>query len=436
MQKTNNGIINRVLKGIVGLAGTTFINKIINFLSNVLIVRLISKAEFGVFTSANNFVSILILFTGLGTLSGVLQYGSENRAETEKKAYFKYSLLIGGAFDCLLSLGLVIAALTHLFPDDKVAYYAILLMPTILLHFIYEYFNTILRSEKRIKEYIVCVNINSISSALLACVGAYFFGIYGVVLSRNLSFVLGIIPGLIYLKPEISSIRFARRLEKTEKKELLRFSVSCCIIAALNRALYLIDVLLIGYIIIDPEPVAVYKVGTQIPEALEFIPQSILVAIVPYFAEHNTDIDWLKKWTSKLYCFSGLLNLLIVASLIVFSGIIPLFYGEKYTDSIDVFRILSISYFFMATFRQTGTNIISCLRKTDYNVIISAITLCANIVIDIIFIKNWGIIGAAVGTLISTIIASALSLPYVFYLIYSEKGNANLLRTTMGENNE
>ena len=75
-------------------------------------------------------------------------------------------------------------------------------------------------------------------------------------------------------------------------------------------------------------------------------------------------------------------------------------------------------------------------KKTDYNVIISAITLCANIVIDIIFIKNWGIIGAAVGTLISTIIASALSLPYVFYLIYSEKGNANLLRTTMGENNE
>lgn len=65
----------------------------------------------------------------------------------------------------------------------------------------------------------------------------------------------------------------------------------------------MIDVLLVTYMIVDAQSVALYKVGTQIPEALEFIPNSILVAIMPYVVEHNTDKAWLKNGQRKFTFF-------------------------------------------------------------------------------------------------------------------------------------
>ena len=58
----------------------------------------------------------------------------------------------------------------------------------------------------------------------------------------------------------------------------------------------LLDVTCINHFIGDPAIVATYKVATQIPTALTFIPSSIMVFIFPYFVEHNDNPHCLKPY--------------------------------------------------------------------------------------------------------------------------------------------
>lgn len=419
---------NKIFKGIKYVMSASVINKIIAFASNIIVVRLVSKYEYGLFSSANNIITLAMLFTGLGTINGVLQYGAENRSDEEKNQFLKNCAIMGVGFDLFITICICIYAESNLMPIQETKKYILVLAPSIILHYLFEYLGAILRSRKSVKKYAYLLNINSISFSLLSIIGAYFWGIVGLAIGRSISYIIGIVMGLYYNKYIICPIWTAQQLGRHEKIELFKYSFSCCIISALNRLLYVVDVVVISYVTKDAIEVATYRVGTMIPEALEFIPQSILIAVIPYFAEHNKDIEWLKVWTKKLYEFSVFLNLGLTVLLVLFSHFfITILGGREYQESLPVFISLSINYFIMATFRQNGTNILSTLRMTNYNVFISTMTCILDIVLDIILVRQLGCVGAAVATVISVTIASLLSFPYVYYLIYTKDGQKKLV---------
>lgn len=91
-------------KGAVHILGTNVVNKVLSFFTNIFIVRFLTKSEYGIFGYANNIISFFLLVSGLGMLSGVLQYGSENRSEEEKKLYFKYGMNFGLIINGILAL--------------------------------------------------------------------------------------------------------------------------------------------------------------------------------------------------------------------------------------------------------------------------------------------------------------------------------------------
>lgn len=416
------GIIKILKADILRVANASVINKVIAFVSNVFVVRIVTQYDYGLFSSANNVISMAILFTGIGTISGVLQYGAEERDQSEKYQYFKYSAIIGLSFDILISLIVLLYVTFQLQPIYESGQYIILLIPSILLHYLFEYFGAILRSRKDVRAYANLLNINSISFSILSIGGSYIFGIKGLCIGRSISYSLGAIMGYLYIRDDFPGIITATALDKCHKIEAIKYSISCCITAALNRVLYVIDIAVISHMVADPNQVAIYRVGTTIPEALEFIPQSILIAVVPHYAQHNRDKTWLRAWTKKLYLYCAGLNAVITIVLLCTSRIIiNIFWGDSYTEALMIFNCLSINYFVMATFRQNGTNILSALRETKYNVAISAITCLINIVLDIALVRQYGINGAAYATVAVVIIASLLSMPYVIYVIYGKK---------------
>lgn len=408
--------------GVLRVASASVINKVVAFISNVIVVRMVTQYDYGLFSSANNVISMAMLFTGIGTISGVLQYGAEEREQSEKYQYFKFSAIVGVLFDVLISIAVFLYVAFRFQPIYESGKYIIMLIPSILLHYLFEYFGAILRSRKDVKEYANLLNVNSISFSVLSCICVFYFGITGLCIGRSISYFLGTVMGYYYIKNDIPGIIKAGQLNKCDKKEAIKYSISCCITAALNRVLYVIDIAVISYMVADPKQVAIYRVGTTIPEALEFIPQSILIAVAPHFAQHNGDGDWLRRWTKKLYLYCAGFNAVItILLLLVSSFLIKIFWGDSYIGALTVFNCLSINYFVMATFRQNGTNILSALRETKYNVIVSIITCIFNITLDILLVRRYGINGAAFATVAVVIIASLLSMPYVFYVIYKKK---------------
>ena len=71
------------------------INKLISLLLSIVIVRILSKEEYGLFSFAFNKVSIIMVFSGFGITSGILQFCSESISLEKKKQYYKFGLVFG-----------------------------------------------------------------------------------------------------------------------------------------------------------------------------------------------------------------------------------------------------------------------------------------------------------------------------------------------------
>ena len=61
--------------GIVHLFGSSVINKVLGFVSSFILVRLIPKADYGVYSNADNIISMFCIFEGLGMTTTWLQFG-------------------------------------------------------------------------------------------------------------------------------------------------------------------------------------------------------------------------------------------------------------------------------------------------------------------------------------------------------------------------
>lgn len=417
MIKLNKDIVNKNIenlkilidKGLFHIFGTNVINSGIAFITNILIVKFLTKSDYGVFSYANNALSIFSLMTGLGISSGLLQFCSEQRNKTEKAAFFRFGFKLGISFNIILGLGIwIYGNFAHIAIRESAQYIKLLMfLPVFELG--YSLFTIILRTKKENKQYSLLLNFNSITYSALSCLGAVIAGIPGTIIGRYVSFSCSIIIGVYFCRSDIKSIIEAGVLEKIKKKEIVKYSTVCCASNSISQLLYLLDVYLIGVYIGDSSIVASYKTATLIPTALTFIPSGIMVFIYPYFAEHNKDWEWIVKQMKRLFKILAVINIIISLGLFLFAPIIiKILWGDSYMDSLVPLRILSVNYFFLSTIRIPCGNILAMLRKVKVNLYISIISGVANIILDIWLIQKLGSNGAAFATLGVVLISSVL----------------------------
>ena len=406
--------------GFFHILGSSFINKCIAFVTNILIVRFLTKHDYGVFTSAFNVFFIVFLFSGLGITSGILYFCSKNISRDEKTSYYKYSLKFGLFSELILSLVLLLYGLFANVGIEESRYYIIGLALLPFAAFFFDYYSIILRAEKDNKKYALLLNLNSVFYAVFGVAGALLGGVWGTIIGRYVAYIISDIIGAMYCRQYISKWNIL--LEKAEQSDLLKYSVKAGITSALNVILYRIDIYVITIIVADASILASYKVGTALPENVNFIPQCIMVYYLPVFIQNLADTDWIKRKTKEIYLFVGAVSLAIGAIMIVFAPlIIRIIWGEAYLDAVPCLRILSVSFMLLSTFRMTSTNILLALKRTGYTMFVSIITGLANIVLDVVMTVRYGSIGAAYATLMVTVLASLLSFPYTIYIIYSGK---------------
>ena len=111
-------------------------------------------------------------------------------------------------------------------------------------------------------------------------------------------------------------------------------------------------------------------------------------------------------------------NFLISIALVVLAPIIvPLVFGSQYRDAVYVFQVLSVGYFFSATFRVPSGNLLVVLKKLKFNLYVCIASGFLNILLDIWFINLWGSVGAAYATLIIYIFSGLCSTLYLQKLL-------------------
>jgi len=408
-----NIVKKTIKKGLLHIFSANILNKFIGFFTSIILVRILSKSTFGLWSYSLTIIKFFMIFAGFGAANATLQFCSTESTKEGKSSYLFYGLKFGILTSFLLACFIVLSTwiVDYSINDSESVIRSLCLLP--LLVFLYRNLTNYLRSNFQNIQYSILNSFNTVLTLILVTIGAYYFNVKGLIISRYLTFIIVLIAGFFFLK-RLYTNKNVIELDKTQKKEFISFSVVSTLTNSVSQILYLIDIFLIGMIMNSNTIIASYKTATIIPFNMNFISISIMVFAYPYFASKYDQKQIVKHYFYKLQIGLLAISTLIGTLLYIFAPfVISFLFGTKYADSVTPFRILLFGFVIASTFRIPAGNLLLSLKKVNINLNIAILSGIVNIGMNYFMIKKFGAIGAAISTVFVIIISSLLSNLYL-----------------------
>jgi len=229
--------------------------------------------------------------------------------------------------------------------------------------------------------------------------------IVALIIGYYLRFFLVLVYALINYTPKFS-FKFPDQIKNVFRYSLLIFMSGTAASLILD-----IDKSMISNVL-TVENVAYYSVAVFIASVIEFPGRAMFQILSPLVAKALNDNDnnqllfLLKKSANNLLLSSGLLFLLINLNLIDFYNWVNL---QGYTKAIDVVLIISFGKLFSMSMGCLN-NIITNSKYYHYVFWFSIVSAILAVLLNIFFIKLYGIIGAAYATLIVIVLINLMKI--------------------------
>jgi O-antigen/teichoic acid export membrane protein len=366
----------------------------LTFCGSVVYVRLLGKTEFGIYSFAFGIISLFLLVNGFGAASGVLQYVSRSPSIEQQNSYLRFAFACGSGFNLLIGGLIVIYAWLVPLPiaTAKPILMTMALFPIGRLYI--DIFQAYLRAKQLNYLQAKFLIINNSVLLLVNILGIYCFHLYGLIFFTYLGYGLM----LAYSNYKLSLPKAWGKINYNliKIKEFISYSFFTTLANAFSGLLFVLDTIIIAYVIKDAQLLASYKVATLIPFAINFIPNIVVNYYYPQFAKAATNpqqIRYLARIVSmRLFIFSAIISIALV---LIATPLIKLLFGAQYHDSVLPFQIISGGYWIIASFRSVNGNILAALGKAKLSFYLTTIILMLNIGLTYLFVIHYSIVGAA-----------------------------------------
>ena len=419
--KATDDIVQSVRKGLFHIVGANVLNNVIAFSISFVLVRLLTKAEFGQFSYAKNIINMLYIIGGLGIESGIIQFCTRADDSGKRASYFRFGVRIEILFGLFLGFGILVFTRFAKLPVEGSTH---LLCLMAFLPLFYHFFTAGMQYQRSLlwnRPYAYVNVVNSVLMLVFAISGAWLFAVEGAALFSNLPFIISAIIAFRIIWSELRTKPDNKPLNRKDKRGFLGYSVTAMLTNSVSQILYVIDTFLIGLFISNPETVATYKIATVIPFALNFIPKSLITFIFPYLIKKQDNS--LRNLLKRMQLYLGVLNIAIFIFLFTLAPyIIRILFGAQYGDAVLPFRILSFGYVISGTFRIPYGNTIASQLKIKYNLVVGTATMVLHILLDIWLINKMGMIGASIATVSAISFSVLLSAYFLFGRVLNQPG--------------
>lgn len=400
--------------GFLDIVGAGILNKIVSFASGVILVRVLSKGDYGAYSYALNIINYFILFNGLGASACIVQLCVE-RGEADGKAELAYraASAIGMTWDIALTFAIVAAAVFLPLPVEGANILLFLLAPFPIFSLVMDLQLQRLRSQFMNREYALSTNANTVSLAMLSVGGAVLGSSAGLSIGR--SFAITASSLIVKLTYKVRVYAKLPKIKRAMALDILKMSVTVCLTNAVSQLVILVGTTLVGSLTGDQEAVASYAAATTIPFALLFLPSMVMTYAAPYFIRHSDDRVWvLRRWGECTIGVGAVALILATACVAGADRIIPFVFGEQYSSSIPSFQILMVAFIIGSTFRTVSGNILAAHRRYGLNFVSSVVSLAIALGTTVALVPLMGIVGAAYGYAVSMVAGSVLNICGVF----------------------
>ena len=419
---------NKNYKEIGTYTSYSFIGEILRYVllmvTSILITNLFGAETYGEYSFVLSFMIILVTIAKLGFMKSIVYFipKAKKRNNSEQlKSIISYSYLIviiSGTTLCIIIM-LFSKTVTEIIFNNKIDSQLILFMsPIILIESIYEHSLAIFRGLKEIAVSVLIKNIAVYVIRLVAILSLFFFlrmqNTYGLIYSTYFTYIVIMIFNVLkqYKAGYIGRIRHITRKEQIE---IISYSVPLLMTSIMYILLRNVDILMIGYLN-GSENVALYKVSIQICAIIPFFFRLTETFFSPMISTlfHEKKLRQVKqtyvvitKWsfTFGIFFFS-IITLLRIPILGAF--------GSEFISASKALVLVGIGSLSSVIVGPVN-NMHAMTGKPRYTLITSIISLCLNILLNLFLIPRYGINGAAVATLIATMIGRITSL-LILYL--------------------
>ena len=370
--------------------------KLIAFISSILIVRIVDKANYGYLAYADNLYSYINLFTGLGLSTALIKFCQPTKEPGENKFYLSVALRYGVTFQVALSVLLCVGVsfVPIPFPQARPLIYCLILFPALT-----QILNTCLgfiRAMRNNQLYAVMGAIQTAVVLLVSVPSALLADVYGIPFARYVAMSVAIFTGARFMRRVIPAETEIIRPERQEIVFFWKISISMMFASLFSMIMPLNEAFMINESIRDELVTASYKVATLIPMQLRFISDSIVIYVFPKVAHADKSEGRLSNYVFRV----GLITFGLVSA-VSFMGycfappIIRIVYGARFEDAIQMSKIYWIVHGLNAGFRMFPMNLLPALGATYFNTAVSVTSCLTHFLLLQWLLPRYGIYGAA-----------------------------------------
>ncbi|RKY32729.1 MAG: hypothetical protein DRP74_01955 [Candidatus Omnitrophota bacterium] len=392
-------LLRDIFKNLSALIMGELVYKILNFISFIIIARLLGAVGFGKLSIAISFVWLFNALADFG-LKELLIRETAGKNPEYKKEYASYVLgmrvlLATITFVLIIAISLSITSLAK-------SFILILLMGiTLIFSSFTTFYKSIFHSFEKMEYEAFSQGVDSVLKLVLVFTILKWakFDVFGaaaaILLSSLAAFIFtAIICKKVFLWP---SIAFKLDAFRTLFKKSIPYFILTffCIIN------FRIDIIMVSWLLGDFEA-GLISAATKFVESMLIFPFMVAVALFPVMARiSNSSISYLRKIYDKA------LRILFLASLLIAFGlffgvtyIVPFFFGKQYAASVFVSKILCLTLIpFSLKFLLERFLLI--IQKPFAIFTTYFIATAMHITLNLYFIPRVGFSGVAFSTLIS-----------------------------------
>ena len=425
MQDENAGVnqgLKLLAKSSFIVSMTLILSKILLYLYRIVIARNFGAEIYGLFTLSIVLVSWFRLFSGLGLKEGIIRYVSLFRAKKENK---KIQYLLKKSLIILILTSVIASVLLFFFSDfialrffsnSKLTIFLKIFSITIPFTVLGAIFLSIIRAFERIGWFSFISEVLGNFIQLIILVVLIFLGINSK--SVPISFLIGtfsifIVSYFVSKKSVPKMLTSNKKINSPENKktfkEMFAYSWPFIFYGVINFIFYWTDSFMIG-IFKNVESVGFYNAAVPIALLL-FLPFSLFAQlffplVTKEFSKGN--MEAVKQLSQQVGKWIFMIVIPIFVIFMIFPGVfINILFGPEYLVAENALRFLSIGVLFV-TLSGVSQELLSMKGKSKlilFDMICAAII---NIILNAIFIPLYGITGAAIATMLSSILLSAL----------------------------
>ncbi|MEM3432478.1 MAG: flippase [Candidatus Bilamarchaeaceae archaeon] len=414
-------------KGTVWTFAAQVLLKFFSFIYLIVVARLFSTEEIGIFYFVLSIVGFIVIFTDLGFSQSLPRYvpylyskGQKARVVYLLKVLFILGFFISiAASFILLFLAPYISSLLgkpELTPALQVlAFFPFVSELSVLL-------GGFLVGRKIIRDYQLVNSFQGIIKIIFTIIFGFIIAFNAV--SLSLAYLISFIPLIIgYAYFTLKDIRNFGKYEEDKSvtgRSFIFEVFSFGLILSLTAALYVIasstDRFMLGVLIKENalEKVGIYSVVTTFA-GLVLLPFSAIITIfLPMVSElfGKEKLDEIRKITTVAIKWSIIIGMPFLILLLSFSSFfLRVFYGESYVsgDNVLIVYLLSFAIFSLSLLPM---KVIAAMRRLDIELKIAVGCAILNIILNFLFIPLWEMDGAAIATFFSFLLMTILAFYY------------------------